>query len=143
MVSGTTITPASATSFEVQLTDSFQELRKTLNVLMVACGTRPAQPQQMARRLAISSTLTWKLSKVLCAHDLFEAMQHLPGDEGVEIAIRAAVKSGVDETLAKDVRDSLAAFNRVVEVHSGDRATLEMMLDNWGGNGTSDRLEQS
>jgi hypothetical protein len=129
--------------FEEQLTNSFQDLRKSLGSMVSACGMRPAEPQDMARRLGISRNLTWKFSKVLCAHDLFEAMHHLPGDEGVEIMIRAAEKSGVEQPLAEDVRHALAAFNHVVQVHSGDRATLEMMLDGWGSRGGSERLEQS
>src|SRR5690349_20977326 len=108
-------------TFEEQITESFQELRRSLGSLLNACGTRPTQPQQMARDLDVSRNLTWKISKVLCSHDLYDAMQHLPGDEGVEIMIRAAGNKGIDGVLAKDVRESLAEFNRVVEYHSGDR----------------------
>lgn len=129
--------------FEEELTNSFQELRRSLSSVVSACGLRAAEPQEMARKLGVSRNLTWKFSKVLCAHDLFEAMHHLPGEEGVEIMIRAAEKRGADRPLAADVRTALAAFNRVVEVHSGDRATLEMMLDGWGARGSSERLEQS
>jgi hypothetical protein len=137
-------TLASKTSpFEEQLTNSFTELRKSLNSLVSACGSKPTQPQEMARRLGVNRNLSWKFSKVLCAHDLYEAIQHLPGDEGVEIMIRAAEKKGVDGPLAQSVRSALAAFNQVVEVHSGDRATLDLMLDSWGGRGNSERLEQS
>jgi hypothetical protein len=132
-----------APQFEEQLTDSFLELRKSLNTLVTAFGSKPTQPQDMARRLGVNRNLTWKLSKVLCANDLQEAIQHLPGEEGVEIMLRAAQKKGVTRKLANNVRSAHAAFNRVVEVHSGDRATLELMLDSWCGNGSSDRLEQS
>src|SRR5690349_9712018 len=118
--------------FEEQLTTSFQELRRSLSTLVNACGSKATKPQEMARRLGINRNLTWKLSKVISAHDLYEAIQHLPGDEGVEIMVRAAEKKGIDGELARNVRSAHAAFNRVVEVHSGDRATLELMLDSWG-----------
>jgi len=129
--------------FEEELTSSFQELRKALGSIVVAGGLRPNEPQDMARRWGISRNLTWKLSKVLCAQDMLEAMHHLPGDEGIGIMIRAAEKRGTDRPLVDDVRAALTAFNRVIEVHSGDRATLELMLNGWGPRGSSERLEQS
>ncbi len=130
-------------AFEEHLTTAFQEVRRTLGELLAASGLDPTEPQEMARRLKVSRNLTWKISKVVCGRDLFEALQHLPGDEGLEILVKAARQAGAGEESAERVRVAQRELDRLVEIHTGDRATLDLILDNMGGAGSAERLEQS
>src|SRR5262245_49750885 len=57
-----TLVPPTPAPFEEQLTDSFLELRRSLTTLVNACGSKPTQPQDMARNLGVNRNLTWKLS---------------------------------------------------------------------------------
>lgn len=129
--------------FEEHLTVAFQQVRKSLDSVLSAAAVDASEPQEMARRLGVNRNLTWKLSKVLGGNDLYQSLQHLPGTEGIEILLRAARKAGVGSELLDGVRDAQRDFDRVVEIHTGDRATLDLILDSMGGAGSGERLEHS
>lgn len=129
-------------SFEEDLTNTLLDLRSSITPALQTLGVPPDEPQELARRLGISRNLTWKISKVLCAADLFEAIQHLPGEEGVDIFLSALGEAGVAAPALDHMRRSAARFDHIVELHSGDRATLELMLDGMGA-ASPERLEQS
>src|SRR5262245_28706947 len=128
--------------FEQALTAAFQNLRRGLTLIHSVVKVDPAEPQEMARRLRVNRNLTWKVSRALCTTDLYQAMQHLPGDEGLEIFVRAAVKAGAPESLANEVDRARGAFEEVIEAHVGGRSNLELFLDSMGGEGSGERLEQ-
>ncbi len=128
--------------FEEHLTSAFLELRRALEAAVESVGVHPSVPQEVARRLGINRNLTWKISKVVGTPDLYQALQHLPGDEAIEILLEAVLKSGSPQQVVERVRAAQEGFARVVEVHTGDRSTLELVLDSMGG-GPSERLEQS
>ncbi|MBL8758175.1 MAG: hypothetical protein JNK35_07085 [Phycisphaerae bacterium] len=130
-------------SFEDHLTNAIQDVRRTLSDLLVPTGLDPSEPQEMARRLRISRNLTWKISKVICCRDIFEAFQHLPGEEGLDILLRATRAAGATEDAAARVRLAQRELDRVIEIHTGDRATLDLIVENLGGVGSSERLEAS
>ncbi|MEZ6235864.1 MAG: hypothetical protein R3B68_16915 [Phycisphaerales bacterium] len=130
------------TSFEEDLTGALGELRGRLGDAIGSIGLPMSEPQEIARRLGISRNLTWKVSKVVCSEDVFEATQHLPGMEGIEILLGALGEAGVEAARIDAVRETTRRFDAVVETHSGDRATLDLMLDGMGGTVAS-RLEQS
>lgn len=134
--------PTTSPSFESHLTTAFSRLRSALDEAVNATGVPASAPQDVARRLGISRNLTWKVSKVVCTPDLYQALQHLPGDEGIEILLKASEKAGVASDVLERVRAAQSEFDRVVEVHTGDRATLEVILDGMGGE-AHQRLEQS
>lgn len=128
--------------FEEHLTSAFLELRGALQSAIVAVGVMPSAPQEVARRLGVNRNLTWKVSKVVCTPDLYQALQHLPGDEAIEILLEALGRAGAGVDAVRRIRDAQAAFGQVVQTHTGDRATLDLVLDSMGG-GPSERLEQS
>ncbi|MCA9288694.1 MAG: hypothetical protein KDA05_08935 [Phycisphaerales bacterium] len=130
------------TTFEEDLTGALGDLRGRLGEAIGSIGLAPGEPQEIARRLGISRNLTWKVSKVVCSEDVFEATQHMPGEEGIEILLNALGDAGVEAARIDAVRATTRRFDAVVETHSGDRATLDLMLDGMGGSAAS-RLEQS
>ncbi|MGD9690097.1 MAG: hypothetical protein AB7K52_10630 [Phycisphaerales bacterium] len=136
-----TVAPETPPPFEEHLTSAFQDLRSALERLLVSAGVDPSEPQEAARRLGLNRNLTWKLARVINGSDLYEALQHLPGSEGLDIIQRAASAAGVKDPLVSEVRSAQKAFDRVVEVHTGDRATLDLILDNMGS--SAERLEES
>ncbi len=132
-----------APSFEDHLTTAIQDVRRTLGDLLSPTGLDPTEPQEMARRLKISRNLTWKISKVICCRNIFEAFQHLPGDEGVDILLRAAQTAGATSEAVQRVRVAQRELDRIIEIHTGDRATLDLIVENLGGIGSAERLEAS
>ncbi len=130
-------------TFEEDLTTAFQEVRRSLAEMLSAGGADPASPGDVARRLGLNRNLTWKLAKVLGEVDIYTALQHLPGDEGIEILTGAMERVGVGPPQIKVFSSAIAKFEEVVRVHAGDRNTLELILDSMGGAGSASRLEQS
>lgn len=129
-------------TFEGDLTDALGAVRGGVNTALRALRLSPDEPQEIARRLGISRNLTWKISKVVCSDDVFEATQHLPGEEGLDIFLNALADAGVPLDTVDGLRRTTRLFDRVVERHSGDRATLDLILDGMGAASPS-RLEQS
>ena len=67
---------------------------------------------------AVMTDLRQSLSMVL---------EQMPGGPGIKIFLERAQRSGVSEQLLAAAREAIAQYERLIEVHSGDRATLEMM----------------
>ncbi len=138
-----TPTNGSSSTFEEHIASAFESVRQSLATALGEASCDPSQPQEVARRLGINRNLTWKVSKVICTPDLFQAMQHMPGHEGIEILSNAAEKSGASQPAIARIASTLHEFERVVELHAGDWATLELILDSMGGAGSEERMEQS
>ncbi len=132
-----------AVSFQEDLTNAFQSVRTSLSALLANGGAEVLSSGETARRLGVTRNLAWKLGKVLGEADIYTALQHLPGEEGIEILSEAMGRVGVEKRAIASFRDALARFDRVVEIHAGDRNTLNLILDSMGGAGSGERLEQS
>lgn len=130
-------------AFEEHLTSAFQNLRRSLDEAITGLGVAASDPQDVARRLGVNRNLTWKVSKVVCSPDLYNALQHLPGGEGLDILMGAVHKAGGTAESISRVRQAQREFDSVIELHTGDRATLELILDSMAGVGSMERLEQS
>ena len=103
------------TTFEEDLTGALGDLRGRLGEAIGSIGLAPGEPQEIARRLGISRNLTWKVSKVVCSEDVFEATQHMPGEEGIEILLNALGDAGVEAARIDAVRATTRRFDAVVE----------------------------
>ncbi len=111
---------------------ALQSVRRALIELYDAVGSDPSQPQEVARRFALNRNLTWKLSRVINAPDPLSALNHLPGQAGIELAIEAFVRAGAPASAAAGVRAAMAEFASVVKEHAGDREQLELTLESMG-----------
>lgn len=129
--------------FEEELTTALKEIRLALRGLMGTVGCDPERPQDVARRLKVSRNLTWKFSKVLTDEDVYEALRHLPGAEGVGILVKAALVQGAPAEAASRMTRAQEELDRAVQFHIGDRATLSLVLDSLVGADSAERLEQS
>jgi hypothetical protein len=125
--------------FEPALRDSFHELRQSLTQLVTSTGADPTNSQSIARVYKLNNNLTWRISKIVNTINVFEAARQLPGTEGISIYIDAFAKAGAPVTMVIKAREAHAEFERVIEAHMGDRATLELAIDGMSG----PRLEAS
>ena len=125
------VTPKTAhppADFTTDFESSVQQLRGALTELLAALGADSSAPQGMARRFGINKNLSWKVSKIVHAQDAHAAAQHIPGAAGVDILLEALERAGASDGDVAKVRKALEAYDRMVELHAGDRATLELML---------------
>ncbi len=111
---------------------ALQAVRRALIDLYEAIGANPETPQDVARKYNINRNLTWKLSRVIGAQDPFAALNHLPGQPGIELAIGAFEKAGAPTAAVGNLRTAMNSLFEVVREHAGDREHLELTLESMG-----------
>jgi hypothetical protein len=130
------ISNAPTKSFQAHYKESVLALRNALAEGLIAAGADPARPQDAARDLGINRNLTWKLSRLIAAHDLEAAFSKVPGPGAVKILVRALEAKGAPPTALERINQTFVAFERMVAEHASDRSTLELMLDSSAAAGT-------
>ncbi|MHC5008334.1 MAG: hypothetical protein ACYTGF_13355 [Planctomycetota bacterium] len=116
-------------SFREDLRSVLQAYRAAVIELMSSVRADPGKPQEVARRFKLNKNLSWKVSKIAAASDLYAAVPHIPGSAGLAIFLRALKQAGAPPDLLEATRKAAGDFDRVVTVHTGDRATLEIMVN--------------
>lgn len=119
---------AAVRPFEQHFKTSLNAVRKALADLVRTVGADPVQPQDIARQFGLNKNLTWKISRLIREPDPFAVASLIPGKSGMSIFLRSFRKAGAPETALESVREAVAEFDRMVDLHSGDRDTLEVML---------------
>jgi hypothetical protein len=117
------------TSCEADLREALLDLRSSLGNLYRGVEAPPQRPQEVARRFRLDKNLTWKVSKLIGGGDPLDTAAHLPGKAAFEILLKALQKAGANADLLERARASIARLDATIERHSGDRATLELLLD--------------
>jgi hypothetical protein len=112
--------------------ETLQGIRRALIELYGAVGADPDAPQEVSRQFGLNRNLTWKLSRVINATDPFDALNHLPGNQGMDLAIRAFEKSGAPGDTSEQVRQALLRFRDLATEHTGTREHLELTLESMG-----------
>ncbi|MEZ6244071.1 MAG: hypothetical protein R3B57_13635 [Phycisphaerales bacterium] len=134
--------PTTHQSFEADCQECVGALRAALIRLYADLDLDPESPQDVSRRFKLNKTLTWKLSKVIASHDNLAALAHVPGAGAMQIFLKKLKEAGASSEAVEGVRRAAERFERMVEVHVGDRTTLELVLDGMAP-GSTDRLEVS
>lgn len=122
--------PATAStppSFSVHAHAVVRALRGAFSESLAAAGADPQDPQSISRRLGLNKNLSWKISKIVSVDDPSAALQQMPGAAGVKIFLSGLERAGVNAAHVQTAREAVQEYERLIEVHSGDRATLEMM----------------
>jgi hypothetical protein len=138
----TAATTKSSADFEPDCRSAFDALRGALLELYSNVGADPGSPQDVARRFGVNKTLTWNVSKVMTSSDPIATLPQVPGVSALGSLLQSMQKHGAAPQAVERVRNAVKELHQVVELHVGDRATLELIVDGLGHNG-DDRLELS
>jgi hypothetical protein len=111
---------------------ALQALRGGLIELYGTLGADPSAPQEVSRKYGINRHLTWKLSRVINAAEPIGSLKHLPGQQGLELAIGAFESAGASSEAVARLRSAVEEFTKVVRAHAGDREHLELTLESMG-----------
>ena len=111
---------------------AIQRLRSALIELFGSIDANPASPQDVARRCGLNKNLTWKLSRVISAQDDFACLNHLPGQQGLHLAIEAFEKAGASQDVLDRARAAVELFGANLAEHADDRDHLELTLESMG-----------
>jgi hypothetical protein len=105
-------------------------------------GADPEKPQEVSRSLKLNKTLTWKIAKLMQSNSGIDAVMHIPGVSAIEKMLKVSSRHGASDDVVDAVRDAAREFEQMIDVHVGDRATLDLIIDGLGTNGNQG-LEQS
>ena len=133
---------ADASDFEPACHSAFDELRAALIELYASVGADPSSPQDAARRFKVNKTLTWNISRLVNSTNPMASLPNVPGASSLSGFLLAVKREGASADAIDRVREAADSFQRTVELHVGDRATLELIVDGMG-QGRHDHLELS
>jgi hypothetical protein len=128
------------TSIET-IRQSVHEARAALAMLLGSAGVDATKTRESARTLNVNRGMVWRVSRVIGAEDDVTAATHLPGAVGLERLLEACRRQGASEEVLESARSTVRKFHEVVQRHSGDRRTLEILLANAGEESTSANME--
>ncbi len=117
-------------------------LRGAFSELLLSIGADPGAPGSIGEHLGLNKTLAWKISKIIAADDPATALEQMPGPPGIRILLKGIEKTKAQAPLVQTARDAIREYERLIEVHSGDRATLEMLGSGLATRGRQARDEQ-
>ena len=118
-----------------------RSVRGAFSELLTSLGADPQDPQQLSRRFGLNKNLAWKISKIIQSDDPSLALQQMPGSAGIKIFLRSIERAGANPNLLQTTRNAIDEYERLIEVHSGDRITLEMMGSELSSAGRQQRDE--
>lgn len=98
-----------------------------LEVVRSASG-EPGRGLDLERSLGLDKTLAWKVASAASCSYPFDVARHIPGKSAMKIIVGAGKKHGIKEELLRRVERTYAEYERLIDTHAGDRASLEMML---------------
>jgi hypothetical protein len=122
------MTRTSIEPLEVHARQVLSRVRSAFGAVLTALPERAQRPHEVQKSLQIDSKLGWAVSRLVHEEDLYLAAQQLPGRRRLETFLKAASKRAIPDELLARVRAAVEEFEELVEVHAGDRASLEVML---------------
>lgn len=106
-----------------------EQLRGSLRELILAAGCDPLKPQAVHRHINVDRVLCWKVSRMVRAERIEEALLQLPGEEALSIFITAFTPTTAGEARIESSRAAALGLNIAIASHVGNRRTLQLMLD--------------
>lgn len=114
--------------FNDALNCAFQTVRGAFTDLLASVQADPNYPQDIARRFGINKNLAWKISKIVTVTDPHTVVPNLPGNAGINTILTAFEERGAPASAVAAARSAIEEFDDMVEVHVGDRSTLQLVL---------------
>jgi hypothetical protein len=103
-------------------------LRSALLDLTADTGDDLAQPQELSRRYNVDKTLTWKISRIIRDQEIATSVVHVPGRRRMTTLLAAMRTGGATDKSVDAVWSAFDEFEKLVQKHSGDRGTLDIMV---------------
>jgi len=121
--------------FEAHAEEVVRRVRNAFAEVIEALPGHVSRPSELEKALRIDKKLGWRVFRVVHGSDPFMAAQHVPGAAGVKIFLEAAAQRGVPSGLTEAAARAVGAFEELIQVHAGDRASLEMMMSGYARRG--------
>lgn len=127
--------------FEDAVPEVVRRIRNALAESLAYVGADATRPQNLSRMLGLDKNLTWKICRLVGDENAIAAVQYMPGKGGLKILSNALAKAGVPGDLLSAIQKTTEEFERIIDLHAGDREKLGVMLGNVTSEGQRERAE--
>ncbi|GAB5494968.1 MAG: hypothetical protein Phyf2KO_00480 [Phycisphaerales bacterium] len=131
-----------APKFTIDARETARSLQGAFGEALQSVGADPYTPQSIVNLVGLNKNLAWKISRIIQAEDAASVLDLMPGSSGIRIFLKAIDKAGVNNDLLLRAQHAVNAYEQLIQTHSGDRATLEMMGSELDKAGRQHRDEQ-
>lgn len=114
--------------FEEDAHRVISSVRNAFAAILDSLPGHVARGHEVSKALGIHRKLGWQIANIVYEPDPFAAAQHIPGQTSVRSFLDAATERHVNRELIASAEDAMAEFERLIQVHAGDRESLDMML---------------
>lgn len=118
----------SITRFQEDVTRTILGLRKAIGIVISALPERIDSPHDVYQVLGLDKKLGWRIYKIIHEDDLFFAAQFVPGKHSFGRFILSCRSKGVSRDCLDDALKAVEEFYEIIDIHSGDRQSMDMML---------------
>jgi len=118
----------SITRFQEDVTRTILDLRKAIGIVVSKLPERIDSPHDVYQVLGLDKKLGWRIYKIIHEDDLYFAAQFVPGKHSFGRFIKSCKNKGVEKTFLDDALRAVEDFYEIIDVHSGDRQSMDMML---------------
>ncbi len=109
-----------------------QHILKTLkNSTIAVVSSLPRGPRtgtEISKVLGLDKTLTWKIVKFIDGKDIYLSAKYIPGASSYRSFLKSAKKNGASKESTEVADKAYKDFLQFIDVYTGDRATLDLML---------------
>lgn len=102
-----------------------------MEALVGSVAVSGAGPVALAQALGLDKVLASRVLKALRQQDAVAALYFMPGPEPLRTLAKAAERRGVPGGLVAAARAAVDDFERLIDVHVGDRSLLDSILSAW------------
>ncbi len=103
-------------------------LKNAVTNILLALPGELEQPRDVYKTLGIDRMIGWNIYKLHELDDCFLSVRHIPRKAAFKGFLRAASRQGVVDSLLSAAEENFKLFESLVELHAGDRPSMEMML---------------
>ena len=111
-------------------------LKSAVTEILLALPGELEQPRDVYKTLGIDRMIGWNIYKLHEIEDCFLSVRHIPRKAAFKGFLRAASRKGVPKNLLSIADENFILFENLVEMHAGDRPSMEMMLLAYSTEGT-------
>jgi len=121
--------------FEDDVRKTVLEVKRRIGALMDALPAYIENPHDVYQVLNLDKKLGWRIFRIVHEDDIFFAAQFIPGKQSFSRFLKSCRGKGVPQELLDDAMKAVEEFYGLVDVHSGDRQSLDLMLMTSSDNG--------
>lgn len=103
-------------------------LKRAVSDILLALPGDIQQPRDVYKTLGIDRMIGWNIYKLHEVDDCFLSVKHIPRKAAFKGFLRAASRKGVPDDFLSKAEEHFNDFEELVELHAGDRPSMEMML---------------